>query len=168
MIFLINYLFYSNARYISGALEPQFYAILIEKLNLEIEDLPDQSDKESWPSMKIKFKEIFLGKTQLEWTNVFDGSDACVTPVLSFHDPIPNSTPTINENQWPRQAALPQPAPLLSRTPALKAETRDDPFMKAGKHSIEILKEYGIDSDDINQLLKSGVVIDSSSSSSRL
>jgi alpha-methylacyl-CoA racemase len=115
--------------------------------------------------MKIKFQKIFLEKTQLEWTCLFDGSDACVTPVLSFTDPIPNSTPTDNQEQWPRKAAMPQPAPLLSRTPAIKAEILEDPFMEPGKHTIEILNEFGIESNEIQHLLKSDAIIDSSLSS---
>ncbi|KAI8052675.1 CoA-transferase family III domain-containing protein [Thamnidium elegans] len=143
-----------------GAIEPQFYARLVEKLNLK--DIPDQLDRSSWPDMKIKFQEIFLQKTQIEWTALFDGSDACVTPVLSFTEPIPNSTPVNNANQWPRQASMPQPAPLLSRTPAKLAVRAEDPFMEPGKHSIEILSEFGIKSNQIQQLLKAGAIVDSS------
>lgn len=134
----------------------------MEKLNLDIKALPDQLNEESWPSMKIKFQEIFLERTQQEWTSLFYGVDACVTPVLSFTHPIPNSTPTDNQELWPRIAAMPQPAPYLSRTPAKKAEVLQVPFMEAGKHSIEILSEFGLDSTEIQTLLASGAIADSS------
>jgi alpha-methylacyl-CoA racemase len=140
----------------------------LEKLNLNKSDLPDQHDRDAWPELKIKFQDIFSQKTQLEWTTIFDGSDACVTPVLSFTDPIPNSNDTNSSKQWPRQAAMPQPAPLLLRTPAIKAQTAEDPFLSPGKHSIEILNEFGVQSNEIQHLLKSGAIVDSSSSSSSL
>ncbi|KAI7891051.1 CoA-transferase family III domain-containing protein [Mucor mucedo] len=145
-----------------GAIEPQFYSVLVEKLNLDTTSLPDQLDRESWPSLKIRFQEIFLEKTQEEWTLIFDGSDACVTPVLSFTDPIPNSAPTNNEEQWPRTASMPQPAPFLSRTPAKKAEMLEEPFMEVGKHTIEILVEFGLGSAEIQSLLRSRAIVDAS------
>lgn len=118
--------------------------------------------------MKRLFNEIFATKTQLEWTEIFDSSDACVTPVLSFKDLIPNSSTSRDDNKqaWPRKAAMPQPAPLLSRTPATTVAntTQDNPFLEPGKHSIEILKEFGIGSNDIEGLLQAGVIVDSSSS----
>jgi alpha-methylacyl-CoA racemase len=141
----------------------------LEKLSLDPSELPDQLDRSSWPDMKAKLQAIFSTKTQQEWTLIFDGSDACVTPVLSFKEPIPNSTPTVGytNNQWPRQAKYPQPAPLLSRTPAKAVvdtvQENNGPFLESGKHSIEILSEFGISSNEIQLLLKSGALIDNSS-----
>ncbi|KAI9358074.1 CoA-transferase family III domain-containing protein [Pilaira anomala] len=156
-----------------GAIEPQFYSCLTEKLNLlnEEEELPDQMDKSSWPKMKERFEKIFLKKTQAEWTSIFDGSDACVTPVLSFTEPVPthNSKPgTTTTNQWPRQASVPQPAPILSRTPAKPVKVAEEPFLEVGKHSIEILNEFGFESSMIQQLIKVGAVLDSSLVASHL
>lgn len=133
----------------------------MEKLNLnKDESLPDQLDKEAWPEMKIKFQSIFASKTQQEWCLVFDGSDACVTPVLSFKDPIPNTN---------RMAKVPSPAPQLSRTPAKKLEAVDKesspPFLNVGENSVEVLKEFGIGSDQIKELLSSSTLVDSSSKS---
>jgi alpha-methylacyl-CoA racemase len=66
-----------------GAIEPQFYAALLRGLELEGEDLPDQMDREAWPQMKERFAALFATKTRDEWTAVFEGTDACVAPVLS-------------------------------------------------------------------------------------
>ncbi|KAF1796150.1 CoA-transferase family III domain-containing protein [Mucor lusitanicus] len=138
-----------------GAIEPQFYAVLLEKLQLSKDDtLPGQLDKEAWPAMKAKFQSIFATKTQQEWCAIFDGSDACVTPVLSFQDPIPNTD---------RKAEAPHPAPHLSRTPAKKPDvTQEDspPFLAVGDNSIEILKEFGIASDQIEKLVTSNALVD--------
>ncbi|GAN05334.1 alpha-methylacyl-CoA racemase isoform X1 [Mucor ambiguus] len=146
-----------------GAIEPQFYASLLEKLQLDKDDsLPDQLDKEAWPAMKSKFRSIFVSKTQQEWCSIFDGSDACVTPVLSFQEPIPGTD---------RKAEEPQPAPHLSRTPAKKPHaTQEDspPFLTVGNSSIEILKEFGIESDQIENLLASNALVDATNDKSKL
>ncbi|KAI9280410.1 CoA-transferase family III domain-containing protein [Sporodiniella umbellata] len=120
-----------------GAIETQFYACLLEKLGLDKEEyLPRQHNKEEWLPMKQKFQEIFSKRTQEEWSAIFAGSDACVTPVL----PPPEN--------------IPQPFPILSRTPALPAMDSDEPtFLEPGEHTAKILKEFGIPSNEIQQLL---------------
>lgn len=67
-----------------GAIEPQFYAQLIDGLGLTDEDLPAQSDTAGWPVLRARFTEVFASRTRDEWTKIFDGTDACVTPVLSW------------------------------------------------------------------------------------
>lgn len=67
-----------------GALEPQFYADLLAGLGLAEADLPDQLDRTGWPVLRERFARIFAERTRDEWTRVFDGTDACVTPVLTF------------------------------------------------------------------------------------
>lgn len=150
----------------SGAIEPQFYAALLDKLQLDPKDLPDQQDKSSWPKMKAKFTEIFATKTQNEWTVIFDGSDACTTPVLSFQHSIPGSEKPKNGPFWPRKASPPTPAPILSRTPAKLPTLLDEdspPFLEVGRNSMTILKEFGIQSTHIEKLIKSGALVNSTS-----
>lgn len=66
-----------------GALEPQFFAQLINGLGLSSDDLPDNRlDRSTWPRLKTLFEGIFRSKTRSEWETIFDGTDACVTPVL--------------------------------------------------------------------------------------
>ncbi|KAL8701832.1 MAG: hypothetical protein Q9201_004692 [Fulgogasparrea decipioides] len=66
-----------------GALEPQFFRRLVEGLGLPAEDLMVQrEDRASWPTMRALFRSRFLERTQKSWANVFDGTDACCTPVL--------------------------------------------------------------------------------------
>lgn len=150
-----------------GAIEPQFYAELLKGLNIDPSTVPNQMDSDQWPTMKEKFAQIFATKTQAEWTSIFDGTDACVTPVLSFQESIPHATAvTIPEKQWPRKAVPPQPAPQLSRTPARSANNDDDaesPFLTPGSHSREILGEFGCSAQEIQQLIQSKAVIDRSS-----
>ena len=67
-----------------GALEPQFFAILLDKLKLPADYAKDQNDASIWPDRAAEFARIFATRTRDEWAAVFDGTDACVTPVLTF------------------------------------------------------------------------------------
>lgn len=120
--------------------------------------------------MKARFASLFASKTQLEWTKIFDGTDACVTPVLSTDECIPgydaqNSRASDKGNQqyWPRQASPPQPAPLLSRTPA-RPVTEDPSLLQGGAHTIQVLSDGGLSGKEIEALIKSSVVFDGSDS----
>ncbi len=66
-----------------GALEPQFYAALLAGLGLDAAELPAQLDFAGWPVLRARFTEIFAQRTRDEWAAIFDGTDACVAPVLS-------------------------------------------------------------------------------------
>jgi alpha-methylacyl-CoA racemase len=66
-----------------GAIEPQFYAELVKRLGLDVAQMPAQLDRTHWRGTKERFAAIFRTKTRAEWTAVFDGVDACATPVLS-------------------------------------------------------------------------------------
>ncbi|KAJ5796880.1 uncharacterized protein N7518_005420 [Penicillium psychrosexuale] len=65
-----------------GALEPQFYAALVRGLGFEIGELPEREDRMQWPALREIFTRRFKEKTRVEWEAVFDGTDACATPVL--------------------------------------------------------------------------------------
>jgi alpha-methylacyl-CoA racemase len=65
-----------------GALEPQFYTAFIHGLGLDEASLPSRDEKGNWPALKTAFEERFRQKTREEWEKVFDGTDACATPVL--------------------------------------------------------------------------------------
>ncbi|MFY2790696.1 CaiB/BaiF CoA-transferase family protein [Rhodococcus sp. KRD162] len=67
-----------------GSLEPQFYTELLKGLGLTDADLPPQMDKSRWPELRERFTATFLSKTRDEWAAIFDGTDACVSPVLTF------------------------------------------------------------------------------------
>ncbi|WP_194819029.1 CaiB/BaiF CoA-transferase family protein [Nocardia sp. XZ_19_385] len=101
-----------------GAYEPQFYAELLRVLELDPESLPPQRDQGSQEVLRKVFTEKFASKTQQEWTELFDGVDACVTPVLTFaeaaDDAHLNARNAVVEVDGVRQ---PAPAPRFSRTP---------------------------------------------------
>ncbi|MDT5110573.1 MAG: alpha-methylacyl-CoA racemase, partial [Mycobacterium sp.] len=68
-----------------GALEPKFYAEFMRLLGLPL-DPAAQSDPAAWPQLKTHISDAFAARTQREWMTVFEGSDACVAPVLGLAD----------------------------------------------------------------------------------
>jgi alpha-methylacyl-CoA racemase len=106
----------ADGRYVAvGALEPQFYAQLIEGLGLHAEELPQQYDPSGWPTLRDTFTRTFATRPRDEWADVFADTDACVTPVLSFEEasnhPHLAARGTLVEVDGVTQAA---PAPRLS------------------------------------------------------
>ena len=109
----------ADGRWIAvGALEPQFYAEFLAGLGIAGEDLPAQMDRSGWPRLRVRFTEVIASRTRDEWAATFAGTDACVTPVLSFgeaaRDPHLTARETVITLDGIPQAA---PAPRFSRTP---------------------------------------------------
>lgn len=70
-----------------GALEPQFFAVLVKGLGLRGQGWEENRyDTERWPELKKLFEQAFASKTRSEWEAVFDGTDACCTPVLGYEE----------------------------------------------------------------------------------
>jgi alpha-methylacyl-CoA racemase len=102
-----------------GALEGEFYAQLVDGLDLDLRELPAQLDPAGWPFLRERFAERFATRSRDEWAEQFAGTDACVTPVLQFeealHDEHLASRGTFIDLDGVRQ---PAPAPQFSRTPS--------------------------------------------------
>lgn len=110
----------SDGEYMAvGSIEPQFFAQLISGLGLSADDVPSQFELGRYDEMKAIFSERFASRTRDEWTEVFAGTDACVTPVLSWTEAAANehlrARSTLVTVDDVDQAA---PAPRFSRTPA--------------------------------------------------
>ncbi|RPK88575.1 MULTISPECIES: CaiB/BaiF CoA-transferase family protein [Streptomyces] len=100
-----------------GPLEGRFYAEFIGLLDLA-DAFPDRWDLTRWDELRTAVTERFLTRTRAEWTEVFDGTDACVAPVLSLteapHHPHLTARATFVEHSGLTQ---PAPAPRFSATP---------------------------------------------------
>jgi alpha-methylacyl-CoA racemase len=107
-----------------GCVEPQFFAELVEKLGLdagsdESADLPFQLDPTGWDDWRAVIGKAFLSRPRDEWTAHFDGSDACVTPVLSPWEAHRHPHAVARSSFVEVDGVLqPAPAPRFSRTPA--------------------------------------------------
>jgi len=143
----------SDGRYMSiGAIEPKFYSELRGKLNLQDDpEFDNHTHSGRWAKLKPKLQKIFLRKTQSEWCEIFDGSDACVTPVLTykeatehFHNNARNAHHEING------VTHPAPAPKYSATPTAIPEAP----VKAGSDTAALLEELGYSDDAVAALLK--------------
>jgi alpha-methylacyl-CoA racemase len=110
----------SDGKYMAvGSIEPQFFAQLLAGLGLTAEDVPNQLDASAFPAVHKLFAKKFAGKTRAEWAEIFAGTDACVTPVLTWREAAQNehlrARSTLVTANGVDQAA---PAPRFSRTPS--------------------------------------------------
>jgi alpha-methylacyl-CoA racemase len=138
-----------------AAVEPQFYAALLEGLGLAGEELPDQQDASQWPAMKERFAAIFHTRTREEWMEIFEGLDACVAPVLTFSEAVCHPHLQARSTYVDVEGIVqPGPAPRFDRTPA----SLDRPPAPAGYHTDEILAEAGYDAGAIAGLRERGAV----------
>ena len=147
----------SDGKWISvGSIEPQFYALLLEKSGLgEMDDLPDQMSREDWPALKNDLDAIFKTKTRDEWDEIMLGTDICYAPVLTFDEarahPHNATRKTFLERDGIHQAA---PAPRFSRTEVELPSSTGAP----GAETRAILAEAGFDEAEIEALTSTGAV----------
>jgi len=100
-----------------GSIEPQFYAELIAKLDLDPATLPGQNDVTRWPELRAILTAAFAARDRDHWAAVFAGSDACVTPVLSFAEIETEAHNSEREVFYSEAGSIfPMPAPRFSRT----------------------------------------------------
>ena len=110
----------SDGKYMAvGAIEPQFFAQLLTGLGLSADEVPNQMDIAAYPQLRKILSERFATKTRDEWSEIFAGTDACVTPVLTWTEAAKNehlaARSTLVQANGADQAA---PAPRFSRTPS--------------------------------------------------
>lgn len=135
-----------------GPLEKAFYAELVDRLAIADRAPADHLDPRQWPQLRRLLAEAFRGRTRDDWTALFEGTDACVSPVLSYAEapehPHLAARGTYVEHHGVVQ---PAPAPRFSRTPsALSAP----PPLRAGADTRAALEAWGI--ADVDKLLASG------------
>ena len=138
-----------------GALEPQFYAALLDGLGLADEVLPDQLDREGWPELRARFVDAFMTRTREGWEEVFADTDACVTPVLGM-DEAPVHPANVQRGVFVDDAGHPLPAAAPRFGVDEAAALAESPA--PGAHTDEVLAAAGLDGGEIAQLRKDGVV----------
>jgi len=108
-----------------GAIEPQFFAELMTMLRLEAY-IQDQNRRERWDALTGMLEQTFLTRTQDEWVKLFEGSDACVAPVLNLEDLLSHPHHQARNSYELREGVIhAAPAPRFSRTEAAIAKARD-------------------------------------------
>jgi alpha-methylacyl-CoA racemase len=138
-----------------GALESQFYARFIELLfapDGTPADLPMQHDRSRWPELRAAFTARFASRTRAEWTSVFEGSDACVAPVLSMTEATSHPHLAARGTYVTVDGVTqPAPAPRFSGGPLGPGR-----IPKPGEHTREVVSS--LDGVDVDELLAAGVI----------
>ncbi len=141
-----------------GALEPRFYAELLAKLGLDPGGgggLPGQMDRERWPELRERLAAVFRTRTRAEWSQLLEGSDACVAPVLSLTE-APNHPHNRARGTFVPvgETLQPAPAPRFSRTQPPAPTLAPTP----GQHTDEVLTDWGFVPASIAALRASGAI----------
>ncbi len=146
----------SDRKWISiGSIEPQFYALLLEKASLTDPEFQSQMDRAKWPSLKEKIAHVIKTKTRVEWDALMEGTDVCYAPVLSLAE-APNHPHNKARGTFVEVDGVvqPGPAPRFSRT---KVEVQGPP-PTAGQHNEQILGAFGFSPGDVAALKVSGAI----------
>ena len=143
-----------DGRYLAvGALEPKFFAEFLVRLGLDPAEWP-QDAPEHWPRLRIELTRIIRQRDQAQWMEVFEGSDACVAPILSMEE-APAHPHNRARGVFVEQFGMvqPAPAPRFSATPgAIRS-----PPPRIGQHTRQILLDQGYSNPTVDELLRTGV-----------
>ncbi|MEW1724844.1 CaiB/BaiF CoA-transferase family protein [Streptomyces sp. NPDC093109] len=127
-----------------GALEQRFYREFTELLGIA-DELPARTDFARWDELREAVAARFLTRTRAEWTAVFEGSDACVAPVLTLREapahPHLVARATFTDHAGTLQ---PAPAPRFSATPGSLRR----PPAKPGADAAEVARDWGLPDPD--------------------
>jgi alpha-methylacyl-CoA racemase len=136
-----------------GPLEPKFWAVFAARLGLPVDADPD--DRAGWPALRAQLAERLATRTRDDWVAHFEGSDACVAPVLSLTEAAGNSHPQLAAREtFVTSHGVRQPAAAPRFTGAPTAPGGPPP--RPGEHTRAALGDWGI--TDINHLLAAGVL----------
>lgn len=146
----------ADGKYVSiAAIEPKFYAELLDRLGIAAEDLPPQSERGHWPELKERLAKLFRTKSRQQWCEILEGTDVCFAPVLDF-DEAPQHPHNLARKTFVEVDGVvqPAPAPRFSRTPA---GIRSAPAA-LGEHTEKGLRDWGFSSEEIDQLRRAGAI----------
>ena len=138
-----------------GAIEPQFYAELVEKSGVDANRFGPQMDNDQWGNFKDELTEVFKTRTRDEWCAIMEGSDACFAPVLSILE-APDHPHNRHRGTFVEVDGVTQPAPSprFSRTtPEISRAAR-----APGEDTLAVLAEIGLATAEIDALQASGIV----------
>ena len=143
-----------DGRYLAvGALEPKFYRRLVDLLGLEV-DPARQHDRSTWPELRRLLAERFAERTRDEWTALFEGTDACVAPVLGLTEAAAHPHLAARGTLTVRDGVVqPAPAPRFSATPTGPVGTAP----AIGAETRAVFQDWGVDGAD--DLVDSGAAM---------
>ncbi|MDO8295384.1 MAG: CaiB/BaiF CoA-transferase family protein [Caulobacter sp.] len=146
----------ADGKWISiGSIEPQFYALLLEKTGITDPQFANQMSRDEWPELKGKLAAVLATKTQAEWCAIMDATDICFAPVLTL-DEAPRHPHNVARETFVTLDGVvqPAPAPRFSATPG----AIQGPPPKIGAHNDEALAQWGFSAAEIEALKASGAL----------
>ena len=147
----------SDDKFVSvGAIEPKFYALMLQGLGFDDVDLVRQFDKTAWPDLKSRVAARFAERTRDEWVETMHPLGVCFAPVLDIEEAYSHEQAVAREAFVEVDGARqPNVAPRFSRTPGRIA----GPSAAPGEHTRERLADWGFGDDEIAAAIDSGVVV---------
>ncbi len=125
-----------------GSIEPQFYALLLEKAGLSDPEFQHQMDASKWPALKEKVIATMKTRTRDEWCELMEGTDVCFAPVLTMAEAPSHPHNAARETFIERDGVVqPAPAPRFSATPPAVSRSAPDTI---GAETDEVLAEWGV------------------------
>ena len=137
-----------------GSIEPQFYSLLREKMNIDEDIFDNQMDKNSWPALRENLENRFKEKTRDEWCQIMEGTDICFAPVLSMKEAINHEHNVERKSFFDLDNVVqPSPAPKFSYS---ESEVSHPPA-KVGTHTKEIMISLGLE-DKFTELTSQQII----------
>ena len=138
-----------------GSIEPQFYALLLEKTGITDPDFKAQMDRAQWPALHDKLATVIAAKTRDEWCDIMGATDVCFGPVLTL-DEAPRHAHNVARQTFVEIDGVvqPAPAPRFSATPGVIA----GPPPAIGAHNCTALESWGFSAGDIGALETAGAL----------
>ena len=146
----------SDGKWVSiGSIEPQFYALLLEKTGISDPAFKAQMDRGAWPDLKAKVAAVIATKTRDEWSALMEATDVCFAPVLDL-DEAPRHAHNVARQTFVEVAGVtqPAPAPRFSKTPG----AIQGPPPAIGAHDQEALRDWGFSESDLAALKANGAI----------
>lgn len=135
-----------------GALEPQFFSLLLKGLGLTGKGIEtSRFDRDTWPELKATFTRLFKSKTRAEWEKIFDKTDACCTPVLDFAELESDASregdqrPSVTLRSSPGFALAKGPSsrdPSIGQGPGVEGESYSAEGLYAGQGGEKTLEQW--------------------------
>ncbi|MCZ7525386.1 MAG: CoA transferase [Acidimicrobiia bacterium] len=146
----------ADGRYVAvGAIEPQFYAELLERVGLDPDELGPQMDRDRWPAAKERVAALFRTRTRDEWCELLEGTDACFAPVLGLGEVHEHPHHRARDAYLEVEGIVqPAPAPRFDRTPG----AIHGPPPHPGDHTDTALADWGFSAEEVAGLRGSGAV----------
>ncbi|RKQ71897.1 alpha-methylacyl-CoA racemase [Litorimonas taeanensis] len=146
----------SDQKYMAvGCIEPQFFAEMLSRLDIDAEEFGGQNDTQAHAEQQARLEALFKSKTRQEWEDIFDGSDACVTPVLDYQE-------AAEHPQNKARGGFHQAGPFLHPRPAPIFNTPEPftppPILGLNDTAKDLLSELGYSNDKIENLASDKII----------